>query len=253
MKAIVLLATLLLCACSNEDDVLRMGLPKDLKEISGLATFENNLLAIADEKARVYKISFEEETVERVGAFGDPPVKGDFEGIAVAGNTVYAITSEGMLFIRAMDDADERFERQDTALGELCEIEGLDWYEGILYVLCKTAYVDELKNQLSILAWNPKDQVRSADHELHLSWLQLELPKKQLHPSGIVVNSEMILVIAAKERVWVKFDRQTNKTVVGRLSKSHNQAEGIAVQHNAMYIADEGKKRGSVTRYPGAF
>ena len=253
MRAVLLVCFLYLAGCSADESVLRMALPKTLKEVSGLAPYGNDLIAIADEKARLYRISFDQESVTRVGAFGDPPEKGDFEGIALANENVYAITSDGLLYTKSLGTPDSEYAVADTQFGELCEIEGLDYMAGLLYVLCKTPYADELQEHLSILVWDPVQQARVLDQEIRLHWRDLGLPKNKLHPSGMVITANTLFVIAARERLWVKVDLGSSAAVVGRLSKSHEQAEGIAILAGATYIADEGKKRGSVTRYEGVF
>ena len=237
--------------CTGEDATLRMVLPKALKEVSGLANYEGDLLAIADERGRIYRISFSNESVERVGAFGDPPVKGDFEGIAVSADTVFAVTSKGVLYSKNLDEPDDAFDSVDTGIGELCEIEGLHWHNQLLYILCKTPYADDLKKHLAIFAWDPRTKQRVTEQDFQLSWRQFELSKEKIHPSGLLVTEDMFFVIAAREKVWLKVNRRTNETTSGRLSSSHDQAEGIAIQDGATYIADEGNKRGTVTRYEG--
>ena len=254
MKALIPVILLFSSGCTSDDSPLRMSLPKGLKEISGLAVYQNDLIAIADEKARIYRISFQQESVTRIGAFGDPAEKGDFEGIAVSGETVYAITSDGLLYSKMLSGTDEEYTRQDTGLGELCEIEGLDYWKGLLYVLCKTPYAEELQEHLSVLAWDPVNEERFVDGEIHIAWEDLSLPKKKLHPSGVVVTSDRVFIVAAKENLWVSVSpNDVSKARVGVLSKSHEQAEGLAIEGSATYIADEGKKRGNITRYPGVF
>lgn len=253
MRAVLLACLLSLAGCSADESVLRMALPKTLKEVSGLASYGSDLIAIADEKARLYRISFDQESVTRIGAFGDPPEKGDFEGIALANENVYTITSDGLLYTKSLEAPDSEYTVADTLFGELCEIEGLDYMAGLLYVLCKTPYADELQEHLSVLVWDPIQQTRVLDKEIHLRWQDLGLPKNKLHPSGMVITTHTLFVIAARERLWVKVDLGSSAVAVGRLSKSHEQAEGIAIQAGATYIADEGKKRGSVTRYEGVF
>jgi len=65
-------------------------LPRKLREVSGLAlTDDNRLLAITDEKAIVYEIDFENGRLVKAFAFGDPGIRGDFEGIEVLDDRVW--------------------------------------------------------------------------------------------------------------------------------------------------------------------
>ena len=80
-------------------DMQQWSLPRRLNEISGLAlTSDERLLAVTDEIAVVYEIDYSEGSLVKAFAFGEPPVRDDFEGIAVRNGTVWLMTSNGGLF-----------------------------------------------------------------------------------------------------------------------------------------------------------
>ena len=239
--------------CGNSG-VERIVLPKSLKEISGLAVEGNTLLAVADEKSRIYRINFEEGLVKYLGALGDPPLKGDFEGIATDGPDIYLITSDGILYRRSVSAEDGAFDKYETGIGDLCEIEGLEIKAGLAYILCKTARDESVEKQLTVFAWDIAQAAVVEGRGLRVPWSQLPDGDK-LHPSALAFVDGEWLVLAARQKRWLVLDEQGNFLRGGKLPNrgTHPQAEGVAVLGDATYIADEGKKRGSLTRYPGRF
>ena len=103
-------------------------LPGRLAEISGLAfTPDGRLLAHADEQAIIYEVDLDEGELIKGWAFGDTPAPGDFEGIAVAHDRVWLVTSDGRLYEGSEGEDDERvlYNTYGTGVGRNCEVEGL--------------------------------------------------------------------------------------------------------------------------------
>ncbi|MGH8223516.1 MAG: hypothetical protein ACREQZ_11140, partial [Woeseiaceae bacterium] len=117
-------------------------LPNRLNEISGLAlTPDDRLFAIEDETAVIYEIDNDEGRLIKAFAFGNPVLRGDFEGIAWVDGMLYVTDSRGVLLIGAERADGERVvpSRVDTGLGRECEIEGLadDPENAVLLFVCK--------------------------------------------------------------------------------------------------------------------
>ncbi|HSH75825.1 MAG TPA: hypothetical protein VLA09_09090, partial [Longimicrobiales bacterium] len=75
----------------------RFDLPGRLDEISGLAvTTDGRLFGHDDERAVVHEIDPGAGAVEKRFSLGDPPLRGDFEGIAVVGERFFMVTSGGL-------------------------------------------------------------------------------------------------------------------------------------------------------------
>jgi uncharacterized protein YjiK len=71
-------------------------MPKELNEISGIALVNDHTLAcVQDEKGFIYLYDLEESKVTKQIDFAG---KGDYEGIAVNGQTAYVITGNGILY-----------------------------------------------------------------------------------------------------------------------------------------------------------
>ena len=138
------------------DEFRQWKLPGSLREISGLAlTPDERLLAITDEQAIVYELDYQTGAIIKSFAFGDPIVRGDFEGIAVLENTIWLMTSDGIL-LAAQEGPDRRkvrYQRFDTGHGDHCELEGLaqDRPAATLILVCKEA--NSKKNDLMIFEW----------------------------------------------------------------------------------------------------
>lgn len=232
-------------------DTKRWQLPRALKEVSGLAVMDtSHVLTVTDEQAIVYRINLETGAVDALFAFGNPPIKGDFEGITVAGKDVYIINSRGHLY-RGIDGLaggdDVAFEVFDTGLEEFCEVEGLHYEAPRFLIACKTNYRKEDKGDLLIYEWTADS--KGVTVHLHVPTAGL-IPSKNLNPSGVFTVDRHIYLVAAKQDALLLFDRN-GALVLARELKGHPQAEGIVVMPDGtIVIADEGKsKGGTITRY----
>jgi hypothetical protein len=162
-------------------NVVQWKLPKRLKEISGLAlSSDERLFAHDDEQAVIYQIDWQRGGLVKAFALGDPPLRDDFEGIAIAGDDFYLITSNGILYRtkEGADGAHVEYERIDTGIGAQCEVEGLttDLRRNLLLVACKTPRVAALKGKFRCICVvarpagaRPDRLVRSAGRGYHRS------------------------------------------------------------------------------------
>lgn len=200
----------------------RIHLPKQLREISGLTTLGQNLLAIADERGRIFEINFEQQSVEDYESFGDPPVKEDFEGLALMANTVYAITSDAKLYQKT--PGSDVYTRHKTGLKKQCEFEGLAPRPQTteLWLLCKTPLKKKLKKRLVIFVWDTQQQVIVEGKTISRAYSKLGF-KKSIHLSGISFNQQgsEVTIIAAKQRAFVTMD--VNSMHVGGKEKDKNE------------------------------
>ncbi len=261
MVAAILL-TLIVSACGAEtpetlaSDGLDQGdfkqwkLPKRLREISGLAlTPDERLLAVADEKAIVYELDYQEGKIIKSFAFGDPAVRADFEGIAVLGDTVWLMTSDGLLFA-ATEGSDGRsvpYQKYDTGHGEYCELEGLaqDRATATLLLVCKQA--KSKQDDLMIFEWSAS--IDGIEHHRDVTVPEALIigiiDKKRISPSGIAVDpqtGERVLV-AARQGALVRLtaDGGLSEAILLKKKGRHKQAEGIEMTRDGrLLIADEG-------------
>ncbi len=263
MVAAILL-TLMISACSAETpetpesdgsdqgDFKQWKLPKRLREISGLAlTPDERLLAVADEKAIVYELDYQEGKIIKSFALGDPPVRADFEGIAVLGDTIWLMTSDGLLFAAA-EGADGRsvpYQKYDTDHGDYCELEGLaqDRATTTLLLVCKQT--KSKHDDLMIFEWSAS--IDGIEHNRDVAVPEAliigTIDKKRISPSGIAVDpqtGERVLV-AARQGVLVRLtaDGVLSEAILLKKKGRHKQAEGIEMTRDGrLLIADEGGK-----------
>lgn len=254
------LGMLALAACQSEQpasgaasDVLQWSLPAKLREISGLAlTSDQRLLAVADEEAIVYEIDYRNGSLVKAFAVGEPTVRGDFEGIAIVGDKVWLVDSDGRLFSFVEGNDGERvaYERINTGLADECEFEGLtaDRESTRLLLLCKESR--KKKKGLRIFEWLASGENNQQPVEIDLpdGKLGKSVGEKQVHPSGIAIDpvSGNRIVLAARERAV--FELTADGELIGVImrldARRHQQPEGIAITGDGrLLIADEANSR----------
>ena len=233
-------------------------LPGRLDEVSGLAiTPDGRLFAHDDERATIHELEPSTGDVGKRFSLGDPPVRGDFEGIAIVGERFFLVTSRGLLYeFREMADRNEApYRVTDTELGAICEIEGLDHdpIEDALLFACKVAAPDR---GTIVVHRIPLDPGRTRPPPL-------EVPRSQLlgrglddafQPSAVTVGpAGTLLVLSATAEALIEVDRSGRLVAGVQFSNgAHRQPEGLAIgPDGTLHIADEERGRDArVTSYP---
>ncbi len=109
-----------------------MPLPRELREISGLAWLPSGrLAAVQDERGSVYELDPATGAILRVTAFHP---SGDFESVAWDGAALWALESGGTLY-RLVEG--EPVQRLSTGIRARCDAEGVEWDGRRLLVACK--------------------------------------------------------------------------------------------------------------------
>ena len=230
----------------------QMHLPETLREVSGLVAIdESRLLAIADEVGVVYELDFETGRISERHQFGEPVVRADFEGLALADGVIYALTSNGTLY-------SSRGAVIGTGLGRFCELEGLvkDPANRSLWLLCKEPRKKKQKKKLHLYNWD-LERGDFTDRTLSVAYADLGV-KKNLRPSALdfLPSGEEIMVLAARQQAYVIINLRGELMDGGLLPnrRLHPQAEGLAIVGETVYVADEGVDGpATVTRYENGF
>jgi uncharacterized protein YjiK len=233
----------------DEASLVQWTLPKRLREISGLALdTAGRLFAHEDEHAIVYQIDYQDGHLVKAFALGDPTLRGDFEGIAVAGATFYLLASDGTLY-RAPEGGDGEhvaYQRIDTALAPYCEFEGLayDAASANLLLACKRSHRDVDANRRWVFRFSTQSQrVVAPAIAIDVRQVTARLHSKSFNPSGIDVAGGHLVLVAARQRALVETDADGSLVAALELplAKRHHQPEGIAIAPDGrMIISDEG-------------
>ena len=237
-------------------------LPKSLREISGLALdTRQRLFAHNDEQAIIYQLDYREGRRVKKFSLGDPAIRGDFEGIAVANDAFYLIDSDGALYAapEGENNSTVSYRLTRTGLGERCEIEGLEYESAAesLLVLCKSPRQKALKGYVTVFRWSLETNALDDGKTIQLDRdaLQDSMGSREFHPSGITVvpGSDHLLIVAAKEHALLELSADGELIAAIKLptAKHHRQTEGIALTAEGdLLLADEGGgKRGRLGVY----
>jgi uncharacterized protein YjiK len=235
-------------------------MPPELREISGLAlTADGRLLAHDDEIGKVYVLDARRGVIlKRFTLSGAPHA--DFEGITVAGASIYLIASNGVLyeFSEGADGASVPYTIHDTRLGHECSFEGVAYQADSAWLLmpCKTVGKKKSRQDwLVIYRWKLQDTTSA-----RLSMLTIPLARivgsngwKSLEPSDITIDPTTgnYVLVASHEEALVEITPQGEVVRAEPLPKRHHQAEGVAITRDGILIvSDEATKRpAAITLY----
>lgn len=244
----------------SETPETQIRLPHRLQEISGLALSpDGRLFGHDDETAIISEIDPVRGVVVKSFALGDPADTGDFEGLAITSSgDFWLTTSRGRLmrFREGADGAHVAFDRFDSGLRGVCEVEGLAYLapEDSLILACKENYQDAMRGSVALFSWNVAG---GNDAVLWRSLPAAEVAAaagvRAFHPSGVEIDPQTgrILVLSARDGALVEFGPEGQLIAARRLGHLHVQAEGVTVgPDGAMIISDEGAGgRALMTRY----
>lgn len=241
-------------------------LPRQLQEISGLAmTRDNRLLAHNDEKGIIFEIDYQNGSIVKRFGLSDlrKPVLDDFEGIAVADNRIYLVTSSGRLYEcpEGEDGQTVLFNVYTTGVGREYEIEGLAYEpsQRVLLLMSKTPRSPELGKQLTIYRWSidTKQLVEDGHTVIPIIDFSRHIKGKRFQPSGIERHpgSGNYFVVAAGQSAIAEITASGQVVAVRKFpAEWHRQAEGITfAADGTLIVSDEGKgKRARLTLYPAS-
>jgi hypothetical protein len=225
-------------------------LPEFLREASGLARVDENLLLTHnDEKGHIYSITLPGLQITKLLSLGNPVVLDDFEGIAVDNDHIYMITSAGKLYVIR----DVSFETTgqiadwrvlDTGLAAVCEVEGLHFDDGTLLIPCKNIYKQNGKNKsrqdrVTVYSYMPgKDTEARSLFSLHDD--RLKGDRKRI--TAIESDGDFYYLLTSD--TLLRVHRDTLSLELFPLDPTaHKQPEGLALMDNgAVFLVDDRKK-----------
>jgi uncharacterized protein YjiK len=251
------LTTTILSRYDFEGETRGNRLPGRLDEISGLAFAEGGrLFAHDDERGRVHEIDPRTGEVGKRFDLGPEVVRGDFEGIAIAGDRFFLVTSVGLLYEFREGDhaATVEYRVTDTGVGRSCEVEGLDHdpFDDALLFACKVVTPDRGDIVVHRFALDPARDPLPSLRIPRAGLVQHEL-EPEFEPSAIVVHpSGAYLLLAGRQQALIEVDRAGNVVAAVALSGDrHRQPEGLEIGLDlTLHIADErNRQRARWTTY----
>ncbi len=231
-------------------------LPAELREVSAIAVLNDDVVAcIQDEDGIIFMYDLNKKAVVDQIKFAGA---GDYEGIAVAGNTAYVIRSDGAIFevtdFRKQQPTVKMFE---TKLAETQDTEGLayDQVNNRLLIACK-GYDVSRKDAKGIYAFSLKDKTVQQEPVISITMMQQSLVQEsgkkknsydRLQPSTLEIHpvtGELYTMDAENFLILVLDDQGLVKKIQKIDKQLFEQPEAISFgSKGEMYIASEGSKK----------
>lgn len=238
-------------------------LPESLREISGLAVApDGRLFAHNDEVAVIYEIDPRDGRLVKAFALGQPVQAGDFEGLAIAPDGVFWMTtSQGQIysFREGADGAGVAFQTFDTSLSGACEVEGLAYLatDQSLILACKRNEARAMRDEIVLYAWRPGETATHVWATLPEADITAHAGVRRFRPSSLDIDARTgrILLLSAFDGAVVELGPHGELVNAAALTGEHVQAEGVAMLNDgSVVIADEAGGRGRralLSVYPG--
>jgi len=235
---------------ANSDKAMPLAMwimPAQLREISGLAlTSRGTVLTHDDNSGRVSEIDPKTGIlVKSFSLVGNQ--KEDFEAIAIAGNDIYLMASDGKLF-RFREGADGQqvqFILFDTGLRKQCEFESLTYEADStrLVMACKRILDKQAPKDLVIYRM-PLPLNRATFTLLHVPLQQVVGSNKWkgFRPSDMTIDpfTRNYVIIASHEKGLLVLTPDGDVVRSEPLPGDHQQPEGVAITRDSiLLISDE--------------
>ena len=242
--------------CLGGPPKLRWTLPAPLREVSGLALDNVGRLWLHnDERGLVGAMDAASGTPLGSYRLGPESLREDFEGIAVAGASLFVVTSRGMLYRAPLPDRSAPagplpIERLETGVGAQCEIEGLAFEPAgqLLLLACKEPRTKALAKQVAIFRWSIATKRLATPERITIAEADLARGRKgkTFRPSAIERDpaSGNYLLVSSADQAFALVDAAGRVLKTGPIGKRHPQPEGLAIGPNGdLYLSDEGGTR----------
>jgi len=243
-------------------------MPKDLTEISAIATYKKSkLVCVQDEAGEIFIYDLKKGEAKKGVDFGK---KGDYEGVANINDTVYVLSSNGTLHcVSSFDKKDQKTNDFKTFLNKSNDTEGLcyDSLNNRLLIACKGDPGSSYVGYRAVYGFNLKSkQLETTPVYLvkleELKAILLKMDKSKFlgeewqnifgdkgdvtfQPSEIAIHpiTHDVYMISTVGKLLVILDKSGKLISVQSLpSDELKQPEGLCFfEDGTMFISDEGR------------
>jgi len=242
---------------------IRWELPPLFREVSGLALHDDGRLFLHnDERAIVAAVDTATGRVTASYQLGAAPALGDFEGVAIAGPSLFLVTSAGVLYQVPVPRVGQPSGAlpvtvTPTGVGQFCEVEGLahDARDRVLLLACKTPRAKDLGRDVAVYRWSIERRALAVPARVVVPRSDLARSRKaaDFHSSSIEVDPRTgrWILITSADRAVAAVERTGQVVAVAPLGGRHPQPEGLAIDRRGrVFVSDEGAKGpGSIAVY----
>ncbi|MEM8559074.1 MAG: SdiA-regulated domain-containing protein [Bacteroidota bacterium] len=222
--------------------VAEIDLDASLNEISGLTLLDSMTLgAVQDERGRLYRLPLSTGQIASVSDFHG---RGDFEGVERVGADVWALQSDGDLFL--LDDDGEDARKYETPLSTAFDTEGLayDVARHRLLVACKEYPGDGLDGFRAVYAFDLETETLQPRPALLLD-LRADARLRTFKPSAIAFHPQTSwwLLLSSTTPMLAALDTASQYVGAWPLPEARlPQPEGLAVLPSGdLLIGSEGR------------
>ena len=232
-------------------------LPKNLKEISGLAPWraEDEVLAVQDEKGKLFIINTNTGKVKRKLSFGKDR---DYEGVARNGDDIYVLEQDGDIYHISYMDGKEAYKakKMKSSFSYRNDTEGigLDPITGYLLIVPKEKELnpaDKGIHRHGIYGFNLTDSILAPQPLFYVDELEVgemvygKTARYRFKPSGIAVDpiTKDIYVLASVGKILIVINRHSEIKHIELLKeKIFRQPEGLTFNKTGdLFLSSEGK------------
>ncbi|MEJ7693260.1 SdiA-regulated domain-containing protein [Daejeonella sp.] len=224
-------------------------LPNELHEVSGIAWLDaDHFACVQDEAGTVYLYNTRQNKIDKEIPFGP---KGDYEGVAVVGNTIYVLRADGVIFGVENYSSDQRkVKMYTTTLAKKQDSESLayDKKNNRLLVAVKAADPGS-QDYKGIYAFNlgTKTMSETPVYKIDLNHSIFEDAKKAknaINPSDIDIHpktGEIYVLEGTKPKLLIMSAQGVIRSLYKLKGPDFPQPEGLSFGPDGkMYISNEG-------------
>lgn len=228
-------------------------LPKALNEISGISlSSQEEIICINDEQGKLFVYDLKNKTITKKIPFAK---KGDYEDVAIKGNTAFVLRSDGTIFEVSNYKGTLTTIKHKTFLTKKDDAEGLffDEDKNRLLIACKGNSNNKKDNYTRLVhEFLLKDNHLNSNPVLTISQNEINKTynlKNIIAPSGIAIHpiSKNIFILSSVNKILAEYTQGGKLQKIYSLDYSHfEQPEGISFDKNGdLYISNEAKKNKS--------